>query len=166
MLISVITVTYNSALTVLDTILSVNNQTYPCIEHIFVDGGSNDGTLDIVHQYSKRNPTVISERDSGLYDAMNKGIASARGDYICILNSDDVFASVGTVQWLVSFVGSEAVELVYGDVVIFDQRTMNFPIRRYSSKSFSPESLSMALCQLIHRCSYTLMFIDAMGCLI
>ena len=92
--ISVITVCYNSAKTIEKTILSVCNQTYKNFEYIIIDGKSSDGTLGIIAHYQKQYPeqiTYISEKDNGIYDAMNKGIAMAKGDLIALLNSDDYY---------------------------------------------------------------------------
>ncbi len=90
MKISILTVTYNSAATLRDTIESVRKQDYPNVEHVIVDGQSTDGTLDIIRSYSHiRN--WVSEKDNGIYDAMNKGIGMATGDIIGILNSDDIY---------------------------------------------------------------------------
>ena len=84
---SIITVTYNAAKVLEDTIQSIVTQTYKNLEYIIVDGGSTDETLDIIHKYQEHITTVISEPDQGLYDAMNKGIKLATGDYLCFLNA-------------------------------------------------------------------------------
>lgn len=100
MKISIITATWNSGATIRDTMESVLRQTYTQIEHIIVDGGSKDNTMDIVRELEPRyggRLRYISERDDGLYDAMNKGIAMATGDVIGILNSDDF--SRQTISW-------------------------------------------------------------------
>lgn len=90
MKISIITATYNSAATVGDTLQSIAGQTYPDIEHIIIDGLSKDNTLEIVKQFV--HPAIISsEKDKGIYDAMNKGIRKATGEVIGILNSDDFY---------------------------------------------------------------------------
>lgn len=86
---SVITVTYNAEKVLEDTIQSVIAQTYHHVEYIIVDGASKDGTLSIIDRYRPRIHTVVSEPDKGLYDAMNKGIALASGDYLCFLNAGD-----------------------------------------------------------------------------
>src|SRR5688500_11453042 len=90
MKISIITVTHNSAATIRDTLESVGQQDYLDIEHIIVDGRSTDNTLSIINQFPYISK-ILSERDGGMYDAMNKGIALATGDIIGILNSDDVY---------------------------------------------------------------------------
>lgn len=89
--ISVVTVTYNSAATLEETILSVLNQTYHNIEYIIIDGGSTDGTVDIIKKYADRFAYWISEPDSGMYDALSKGFKKATGDILCWLNADDLF---------------------------------------------------------------------------
>lgn len=87
--VSIITVVYNGAKTLEQTILSVLNQSYQNIEYIIIDGGSTDGTLDIIKQYENRIAFWVSEPDKGLYDAMNKGIKLAKGELIGMINSDD-----------------------------------------------------------------------------
>lgn len=89
-LISIVTVTYNAVDCIEPTIVSIVNQTYNDVEYIIVDGGSTDGTLDIVEKYRNRISKVISESDSGIYDAMNKGLAMASGEWICFINAGDL----------------------------------------------------------------------------
>ena len=86
---SIITVTYNAGKVLEDTIQSVITQTYKNVEYIIVDGKSTDGTMDIVNRYREHIHTIVSEPDKGLYDAMNKGIDLATGDYLCFLNAGD-----------------------------------------------------------------------------
>ena len=83
-LISVVTVSYNAVLTIEQTILSVINQTYPHIEYIIIDGGSTDGTVDIIKKYANRIAYWVSEPDKGIYDAMNKGVVVATGEWITL----------------------------------------------------------------------------------
>ena len=92
MKISIITIAYNSAETIEDTIKSVLAQSHEDLEYILVDGASKDATMDIVNKYKSRISTIISEPDKGIYDAMNKGVLAASGDVIGILNSDDFYA--------------------------------------------------------------------------
>ena len=101
---SIITVTYNAGAVLEDTIQSVITQTYRNVEYIIVDGGSKDHTLDIINRYREHIHTLVSEPDKGLYDAMNKGIRLATGDYLCFLNAgdelheDDTSATDGTLH--------------------------------------------------------------------
>ena len=92
MKITIITASYNSVETIEDCIKSVLNQIYSNIEHIVIDGGSTDGTLDVIKKYKDKITKWISEPDKGIYDAMNKGIKLATGDIIGIFNSDDIYA--------------------------------------------------------------------------
>jgi len=100
-IVSVITVTFNSAKTVADTMRSVASQSYPFIEHIIIDGASNDGTVEIVRSLMTSDSKLVSEPDSGLYHGMNKGIRIASGDIIGFLNSDDVFTNENIIQKVV-----------------------------------------------------------------
>ena len=98
MKISVVTVCYNSVDSIEETMLSVLNQTYSDVEYIIIDGGSTDGTVDIIKKYADRLVYWVSEPDKGIYDAMNKGIAAATGDYINFMNSGDRFASTNVIE--------------------------------------------------------------------
>ena len=95
---SVITIVYNNVKHIERTIFSVVNQTYPNIEYIVVDGKSTDGTLQIIERYKTRIAKIISEKDEGIYDAMNKGLAAATGDYVIFMNSGDEFYKTDTVE--------------------------------------------------------------------
>jgi len=101
MKVSIITVTYNSASTLEETILSVINQTYKNIEFIIIDGKSSDGTLAIIEKYNHAISKFVSEKDKGIYDALNKGIAMASGDVIGILHSDDFFTDDNVITKIV-----------------------------------------------------------------
>ena len=136
MKISIITVCYNSATTIYDTINSVNSQTYPNIEHIFIDGLSNDDTLNIINCNAERNPVVISERDKGLYDAMNKGIALATGDIIGILNSDDVYSSKNVITNIIKKIEFSKVDTAYGNLIYTKADDLNHIIRYWKSGNF------------------------------
>ena len=96
--ISVITVCYNAISTIEPTILSVLNQTYPNVEYIIIDGGSTDGTVDIIKKRADRLAYWISEPDKGIYDAMNKGIAVATGEYLNFMNAGDVFYNKNVIE--------------------------------------------------------------------
>jgi glycosyltransferase involved in cell wall biosynthesis len=137
MKISIITVTYNSAATLRDTLQSVNSQDYTDIEHILVDGGSTDSTVDIIKSFPHVQKWV-SEKDKGLYDAINKGIQMAGGDVIGILNSDDFFPSKHIVSKIARAFADNKVEAVYGDIAFVRPENLNKVIRLYSSKKFTP----------------------------
>ena len=117
MKVSVITVCYNSARTIADTLRSVAEQSHPDVEHIVVDGGSGDGTLAIIARTPNRVTRLVSEPDRGIYDAMNKGLALATGDIVGFLNSDDVYADAECVAEIVRGFTNEGTEACYGDVL-------------------------------------------------
>ena len=137
--ISVITATFNSGKTLCDTIESVLGQSYPNIEHIIVDGGSKDDTIGIIKRYEPRYEgrlKWISEKDKGIYDAMNKGIAMATGDVIGILNSDDFYTGTDVVARLVSTMMTTGADAVYGDVHYVEDSNIAKCVRYYSSRKF------------------------------
>ena len=139
MKISIITTTYNSASTVRDTIESVLRQDYPDIEYIVIDGGSTDGTLDILAQYDGWISKVVSESDSGIYDAMNKGISISTGHVIGMLNSDDFFTSSCIISTVAAaFSADETLDAVYGDIHFADSSDLTHYTRYYSSAHFRP----------------------------
>lgn len=100
LLISVVTVCYNAADTIEKTMLSVLNQTYHDIEYIIIDGGSTDGTVEIIRKYADRIAYWVSEPDKGIYDAMNKGIKVATGEWINFMNAGDEFVDEGVIEKL------------------------------------------------------------------
>jgi glycosyltransferase len=116
MKISVITATYNSAQTLEDTINSLNIQDYQDIEYIIVDGVSTDSTLKIVEKYRHRVTTLISEKDNGIYDALNKGIALATGDVVGFLHSDDLFTDDKVLSRIAAEFSKESIDAIYGDL--------------------------------------------------
>ena len=118
---SIITVTYNAGKVLEDTIQSIVTQTYKNIEYIVVDGASTDNTLQIVEKYGHHIHKVVSEPDKGLYDAMNKGMKLATGDYLCFLNAGDSFHEDDTLQLMVhSITGNELPDILYGETAIVD----------------------------------------------
>lgn len=136
---SIITVTYNAGAVLEDTIQSVITQTYKNVEYIIVDGGSKDRTLQIVEQYKEHIHTVISETDKGLYDAMNKGIKLATGDYLCFLNAGDELHEDDTLQLMVhSITESTLPDVLYGDTAIVDEEGHFLYMRRLTP----PENLN------------------------
>lgn len=118
MKISVITVCYNAILGIEKTIMSVLSQTYPNIEYIVIDGGSTDGTVDIIKKYADRIAYFVSEPDGGIYDAMNKGIKAATGEWINFLNAGDTFASNDAIKESLS-IDTEGIDVIYGDSIEF-----------------------------------------------
>ena len=136
--ISIITVCYNSEKTIESTIKSVLNQEYPHIEYIVVDGKSKDRTLEILEKNSKGISKIISERDEGMYDAMNKGIRMATGDVIGVLNSDDFFYNEKVIAKVAQAFDDQEVEATIGDIVFVKESSENEVLRRYSAKKWSP----------------------------
>lgn len=114
--VSVITVSYNSAASIEKTILSVLEQTYPDIEYIVIDGGSSDGTVDIIRKYSYRIAYWVSEPDGGVYYAMNKGIDAATGDYLQFLNTGDFLIDKDAISSFITHLKSDTV-VAYGDIL-------------------------------------------------
>lgn len=116
--ISVVTVCYNAADSIEQTMLSVLGQSYPDIEYIVIDGGSTDGTVDIIKKYADRLAYWVSEPDKGIYDAMNKGIAAATGSYINFMNSGDSFYDNRVVEAVVPYLSSDMKAVIYGNAAI------------------------------------------------
>lgn len=136
---SIITVTYNAGAVLEDTIQSVITQTYRNVEYIIVDGGSKDHTLDIINRYREHIHTLVSEPDKGLYDAMNKRIRLATGDYLCFLNAGDELHEDDTLQLMVhSITGTELPDVLYGETAIVDEEGHFLRMRRLSA----PENLN------------------------
>lgn len=117
---SIITVVYNGADTIESTIQSVINPKHPNVEYIVVDGGSNDGTLDTIQEHDDLVDSWISDRDKGLYDAMNKGMTLARGEFIWFINSGDQVADNQLIEKLIPFLNDEN-DVIYGEVMIIDK---------------------------------------------
>lgn len=140
-MISIITATYNSAETINDTIKSVLCQTNKDFEYIIVDGGSTDETIDIVKSYESEfsgRLKWVSEKDKGIYDAMNKGIKMASGDIIGILNSDDYYTSDDILQTIADAFKCQNVDAIYGDIHFIKEGVPDKCVRYYSSRLFSP----------------------------
>ncbi len=133
MLVSIITVSFNSADTIRDTICSVLDQTYKHIEYIIIDGGSTDGTVDIVKSYGDKITTFISEPDKGIYDAMNKGIKLASGEIVGILNSDDIYARDSVVEAIAKAISERRVDACYSDCVCVDRINTGRIVRYWKS---------------------------------
>lgn len=137
MKISVITVCFNSATTIRDTINSVLYQENVSVEYIIIDGGSTDGTMDIIREFDSAIDVVISEFDEGIYDAMNKGIHIATGDIVAILNSDDWYLGTNVLSQVEAAFGSEQyVDLVGFGVDFVRRRDLGKPVRVWRSVGF------------------------------
>lgn len=137
MKISIITVCYNSAVTIRDTIASIATQSYPDVEHIVVDGASRDSTMDIVRA-AKSVRKYISEPDSGIYDAMNKGIAMATGEIVGTLNSDDFYMHEKVLERIASVFSDPEVDACYADLIYVNQRDSGKIVRYWKSRPFTP----------------------------
>jgi glycosyltransferase len=139
--VSVVTACYNSVETIETTIRSVKSQSYGNIEHVFVDGGSTDETLNVISSGARHPHSVLSEPDSGIYDALNKGIARATGDVVGFLHADDFYTNDDVVKKIAEcFVRSE-VQAVYGDLQYVSQTNTEKVIRTWDTKTFSPGRL-------------------------
>lgn len=136
MKISIITVSLNNGLYIEDCIRSVLNQTYKDIEYIVIDGGSTDGTIDVIRKYEKRISIWVSEPDRGIYDAMNKGIIKSSGDIIGILNSDDMYANVNVIQQIADIFLKTQSDTCYGDLLYVDRCNINKTVRLWKSNNY------------------------------
>lgn len=136
---SIITVTYNAASVIEPTLGSIAAQTYENIEFLLIDGGSSDNTVDKVKQSGLKTACLVSERDKGLYDAMNKGISRATGDYLCFLNAGDSFHSCDTLEKMAASVaGKERLpDILYGETAEVDEQRRFVRMRRLKA----PEKL-------------------------
>ncbi len=141
MKISIITASYNSIKTLADTMESVLSQTYTDWEYIVVDGGSKDGTIDLIRKYEPRFGDKLkwtSEPDHGIYDAMNKGILKSTGEVVGILNSDDYFTNIDALSTIASALSDAELDAVYGDIHFINEGEPNKIVRYYSSRHFKP----------------------------
>lgn len=141
MKISVVTVCYNSAETITETLKSLSNQTHADIEHIVIDGGSKDDTLALVREWARPGVIVVSEPDQGIYDAMNKGVAIATGDVVVFLNADDFYKDTNVLAQVSFVMQSEQLDALYGDVEFFRAGQQDIVVRRYNSGRFTANRL-------------------------
>lgn len=140
-MISIITATYNSAKTLNDTIQSVLRQTNKDFEYLVIDGGSTDETIEMVKSYESEfsgRLKWVSEKDGGIYDAMNKGIKMASGDVVGILNSDDYFSSDDILQTVADAFKRQDIDAIYGDIHFIRDGNPQKCVRYYSSRMFRP----------------------------
>jgi glycosyltransferase involved in cell wall biosynthesis len=138
MIISIVTVCFNSAKHIEDALRSIDEQSYSNIEHLVVDGASSDPTLDIVTAYAKPSRYVLSEPDAGIYDAMNKGIRLAAGDVIGFLNSDDFYASTDALAKVAKVFEDPTVDVCYADLCYVRQDQPDHMVRFWQSSPFRP----------------------------
>lgn len=143
--ISIITVCYNSACTLKDTLESVALQRYKNFEHLIVDGGSTDGTLEIVRSWSDHPLRLVSETDEGIYDAMNKGFLLATGDVVGFLNSDDFYSDSSVLEKIADAFQDESVDACFGDLVYVSQDRSSV-VRYWKSKPFVKGSFTQGWC--------------------
>ena len=140
MKVSIITTVLNSAHTIGDCILSVISQNFNNIEYIVIDGGSNDGTIDIIKKYEDKITRWISEKDNGIYDALNKGIRLATGDIIGFLHSDDLYYDNNVISDVVEVFTDSKVDSCYGDLVYVDRNNTDRLIRYWKAGTYKRSS--------------------------
>lgn len=140
MKISIITVCYNSERTIDDCIKSVVNQSYTNLEYIVVDGKSTDNTMGIIASFGDKITKVVSEKDQGMYDAINKGIKLATGDVIGVLNSDDMYFDEYVLEEVMAKITAEKADALYADLNYVDQDDTNRIVRYWKSGSFKSNS--------------------------
>ncbi len=117
---SIITISYNAAAALRRTIESVNAQTYASIEHVLIDGGSTDGSQELISSLARRRPNALSEPDRGIADAFNKGTTRARGEYVCYMNAGDVFESADVLERVAAAIAAAApapAAIYFGDFI-------------------------------------------------
>jgi glycosyltransferase involved in cell wall biosynthesis len=142
--ISVITVVYNNKIFLEKTIKSIVFQTYPNIEYIIIDGNSTDGTIDVIRTYEDKISYWLSEKDSGIYDAMNKGLSCSTGDYVWFINAGDQIKEPGTLQSVIK--NDRSVDVYYGDTMLIDEHGNFLGMRRLRPpEKLNWKSLGMGL---------------------
>lgn len=137
-LVSIVTAVLNGEAHLARSIESVRDQNYPHVEHVIVDGGSLDGTLEIVQRYENALARQISEPDEGIYDAMNKGIRMARGEIVGLLNADDFYPHPEVISEVVQTFKRTGVDAVFADLIIVDRDNPERIVRYYDSSGFHP----------------------------
>ena len=137
-LITIVTVCFNSEETICDTLKSVASQSYKNFEHIIIDGVSTDTTLEKINTWNKHKIILYSEKDHGIYDAMNKGISLAKGDIVGFLNSDDVYAGNNVLKIIAQAMSNPSVDASYGDLVYVDRFNLKKVRRYWKSSQYKP----------------------------
>ncbi|MDH6018063.1 glycosyltransferase family 2 protein [Vibrio splendidus] len=141
MKVSIITATFNSSKTILDTLNSLNVQTYSDIEYIIIDGASSDNTISVIKENCDRVAMIVSEPDKGIYDALNKGISAATGDIVGFLHSDDLFAYPDAIKELVETLERNGTQAVYADLEYVSKKDTSKVIRKWRSGCFEQQKL-------------------------
>lgn len=142
MKISVITAVYNNRDTVAQALESALAQDHRDVELIVIDGGSTDGTLQVLQRYADRLAKLVSEPDRGIYDALNKGIAQASGEIVGFLHSDDLFADSAVLSRIGTAFADPRVDAVYGDLLYVNKDDPRRVVRTWRSDEFSPRKLA------------------------
>lgn len=138
--VSIITVCFNCVETIEDTIRSVVTQDYSNKEYIVVDGGSTDGTTDIINRYRSFIQHFISEKDNGLYDALNKGVLLATGDVVAILHADDIYSHEKVLSNVMQAFETSSTDTLYGDLQYVDRKNTSMVVRNWVSGTYAPEN--------------------------
>ena len=141
MKVSIITSCFNREATIKDAIESVISQNYPDIEYIVIDGASNDKSIEIIKQYQQHIAKFISEKDKGMYEAINKGIKQATGDIIGLVHSDDFLYSKDTITHIVQQFERTGADLIYGNGLFVDFYNTNKIIRNWKSGVYSKKKI-------------------------
>ena len=140
--ISIITVTYNCVDIVESTIKSILEQNNDALEYIIIDGQSNDGTLDVINQYKNQINYFVSEPDKGIYDAMNKGLKAATGEYVLFINAGDLLYQSSTISNLIKIINEQAPDIIYGETLLIDGAGNELGTRSNNSSRKLPEQLT------------------------
>ena len=140
--ISVVTAVLNRASTLGDALRSVHSQNWPNVEHVVIDGGSTDGTLDILDDHKSRIAKCVSEPDHGIYDALNKGIRAASGDVIGFMHADDQYATPQALTHIARAFEDRAVEAVYGDLVYVRKADTSQVVRYWRAGEYNRAQLA------------------------
>ena len=139
--ISVITAVFNRRDTVADAVQSIQRQSYENVEHVVQDGGSQDGTLEVLQDLANANTQLVSAQDAGIYDAINKGIERATGNVVGLMHSDDIFASDRVLEKVAAAFQDPSVEGVYGDLQYVSATAPGKIVRHWKSGEYDPDLL-------------------------
>lgn len=141
MKISVVTAVYNRADTIAEAIESVQAQTHPDLEHVIQDGGSSDGTLERIRANANAQARLVSQRDGGIYDAINRGIERASGEVIGLMHSDDIYAHGRVLEQIAERFADPSIDGVYGDLQYVAAHDTSKVVRHWKSGDYKPEKL-------------------------